>query len=297
VLGIDFGGTKIALGIASLDGALSTVRRVPTEPERGAAAAVDRALLTARELLDETPGELLAVGAVSPGVVGDGSIALAPNVPGWGDLALGKAIHDGLGVAPAAVANDVKAATLAELRWGALRNADPALLLSLGTGVAVGIAIGGRVVTGAHGAAGEVGYFETLARDGAAADGRRQLEQRVGGRALAERGGALNGGSVTAADMFRAGADPALGALVDEALAELAVHVAHVATLMDPQRIAVGGGLMGSADRVLAALRERLDAAVPYPPELVAARFVDDGPLRGAIALALEEVNRRRDAR
>ena len=54
------------------------------------------------------------------------------------------------------------------------------------------------------------------------------------------------------------------------------------------ERIAVGGGLMARADRVLGALARRLRAALPFGPELVSARFVHDGALRGAVALALD---------
>ena len=65
-----------------------------------------------------------------------------------------------------------------------------------------------------------------------------------------------------------------------------------MAILVDPARIAVGGGLMNRPEVILPALERRLRAAVPFPPELVPAQFVHDGPLRGAIALALDEAAR-----
>jgi glucokinase len=52
---------------------------------------------------------------------------------------------------------------------------------------------------------------------------------------------------------------------------------------------------MGSPERVLGALEKRLREATPFPPELVPARFAADGPLRGAIALALDVIGQRRD--
>jgi glucokinase len=91
---------------------------------------------------------------------------------------------------------------------------------------------------------------------------------------------------MSAADVF-ASPDGRARALIDEALDELAVHVANLAIAIDPARVAVGGGLMSQTERVLAALERRLSSAVPFPPELVTAAFVHDGPLRGAIALAL----------
>jgi glucokinase len=228
------------------------------------------------------------VAAVSPGVVRPDRVLLAPNVPGWGEVSLAPALQDALGVARAKVANDVKAAALAESRWGSLQGADPGVLLSLGTGVAAAIVAGGEVLEGANGAAGEIGYSLRTPGDGAgAADGRAPLEELVGGRAIGERGSRLLGTTIDAAQVFERDDAPAR-ALVESTLAELSMHVANMAILLDPARIAVGGGLMSSSDVIMPALAERLRAAVPFAPELVPARFIHDGPLRGAVALALD---------
>jgi predicted NBD/HSP70 family sugar kinase len=293
VLGIDFGGTKIALATADLGGEPIESARLDTEAARGATQAVDRALARAQELVATAEqahgGRCLAVGAVSPGIVYPDRVALAPNVPGWEELHLPRLIAEGLGRPPSEVATDVKAAALAELRWGSLRDADPAILVVLGTGLAAAIVVDGEVVRGANGAAGEIAYSVRAANELAAANGRAPLEELAGGRAIGERASALLGGPLTAADVF-AHPDPRARRLVDDALAELAIHVANMAIVVDPARIAVGGGLMSHDEVVLPALGERLRAAVPFPPELVPARFIHDGSLRGAIALALDAV-------
>jgi len=64
--------------------------------------------------------------------------------------------------------------------------------------------------------------------------------------------------------------------------------VANLAIAVDPLRIVVGGGLVGSWDRIAPELRRALDAAVPFPPELTVARFPSDAPLVGALALGVE---------
>jgi len=287
VLGIDFGGTKVALATATTAGVPVHSARLATNAVEGATQVLDRSFACAQELIAATEGDCIAVGAVSPGIVRTEGVLLAPNVPGWGALALPAALREGLGVDRIALGNDVKAAALAEARWGSLAGADPGVLLQLGTGVAAGIVVGGDVLDGAHGAAGEIGYNLRGSDDGAgAADGRAPLEEAVGGRAIGERGSRLLEGSVSAAEVF-ASRDGRAQALVDEALAELAAHVANLAIAIDPERIAVGGGLMSQPERVLGALHPRLRRAVPFPPELVPAAFVHDGGLRGAIALAL----------
>jgi glucokinase len=288
VLAIDFGGTKIALGTADSAGRLLDSARLDTEAARGADQALERALEAARGLLARTAGECVGVAAATPGVVRPDRVLLAPNVPGWGELSLAAALEAALGVARVEVANDVKAAALAEARWGSLRGADPGVLLSLGTGVAAGIVAGGEVLEGANGAAGEIGYNLRTPADPAGVPGERApLEEVVGGRAIGKRGSRLLGGDIDAAQVFERD-DPAIRSLVDSTLAELSMHVANMAILLDPARIAVGGGLMSSSNTIMPALAERLRSAVPFAPELVPARFIHDGPLRGAVALALD---------
>ena len=70
-------------------------------------------------------------------------------------------------------------------------------------------------------------------------------------------------------------------------MAELAFHLVNLTIAVDPARIVVGGGMTGAWDQVHGGLRRALDAAVPFPPELMRARFPFDAPLRGALALAL----------
>jgi glucokinase len=79
------------------------------------------------------------------------------------------------------IANDVQAAGLAEARWGALQDADPAIYLNLGTGLAAAILVGGRRLGGAHGAAGEIGYQLIDVKDRGAAFGRAPLEEHAAG--------------------------------------------------------------------------------------------------------------------
>jgi glucokinase len=294
VVAVDFGGTKLDVATATLDGRLLAVERLDTEAANGAEQAVTRARACARARVAAaaatTGGRLLAAAASSPGIVLEDEILLAPNVPGWTALPLAARLREGLGLDTVVTETDVKAAALAESRWGALQGADPGVFLSLGTGLAAGLVLGGRVVHGANGAAGEIGYaLRGVHDDAGAADGRAPLEEHAGGRALGERASRLLGEPLTAADVLaRADTDLDARMLVDETLSELAVHVANLAVLLDPARIAVGGGMMGASELVLAALRRRVRLAVPFPPEVVEARFVHDAPLRGAIALAID---------
>jgi glucokinase len=288
---IDFGGTKIAIATADMTGSILQQARLETNAAQGAEHVLERATKQAQALIERTGaavgGHCIAVGVATPGVVHDDGILLSPNIPGWERVSLRETLRANLQIPTVAVENDVKAAASAEVLWGVLQGADPAVYLSLGTGIAAALVMGGRVVTGAHGASGEIGYnLRSVLDTSGAAHGRAPLEEAIGGRFIGERASLLLGESLSAADVF-AHADLRARFLVDEALAELATHIANLAILIDPARIAIGGGLMSSANVILRALAFRLSYAVPFPPEIVPARFLNDASLYGAIALAL----------
>ncbi len=293
ILAIDFGGTKTAVASAEMTGSILKRARLDTNAAGGAQQLLERTSALARALIERTAreveGQCVAVGVVTPGVVYDSGILLSPNIPGWDQMPLRETLHASLRISAVFVGNDVKAAAMAEMRWGALKGADPAVYLSLGTGIAAAIVSGGRVITGAHGASGEIGYnLRSVLDTSGAAQGRAPLEEAIGGRFIGARASLLLGESLSAADVF-AHTDMRARFLVDEALAELATHVANLAILIDPARIAVGGGLMHSSEVILQALTFRLSYAVPFPPEIVPATFLNDASLHGAIALALTE--------
>ena len=171
------------------------------------------------------------------------------------------------------MATDAKAAAQAEARWGALAGADPGIYLNLGTGLAVSIVVGGQVLQGRHGAAGEIGYnLRAVADVGAPARGPVPLEDMVSGQALARRAATLDSADgaaaassaaepLTAAGVFAASEqDPALDRLVTEFVAELAFHVVNLAICLNPARIAVGGGMVRSWERLRPGLQRRAAA-------------------------------------
>jgi glucokinase len=203
ILGIDFGGTKVALGLADRDGNLLATRRLDTDAQAGADQVVVRALAGARSLLADTGAVPTAIGVVSPGIVLPDRILLAPNVPGWEELHLAELVAAEFPAVPISVGTDAKAAALAEWRWGALAGADPAVFLSLGTGIAAAVLVGGRLLTGANGAAGEIGYNLLSPQDTEGfASGAAPLEEAVGGRGLGGRASSLLGRPVTAGELF-----------------------------------------------------------------------------------------------
>ena len=120
VLGIDFGGTKVALCVEDA-GLVLASDRFPIQPGESARKVVDRAIAAATRMLDACLAPAVAVGIVTPGIVHDHRIELAPNVDGWSELSLRDLLVDGLDIPLVVVGNDVKAAALAEATTGARR--------------------------------------------------------------------------------------------------------------------------------------------------------------------------------
>lgn len=291
VLGLDFGGTKTALAVSAADGTRLGASTLDTLAESGASASLHRAIAAGRALLDAVAPDrpLAAVGVATIGIPGDSGVALAPNIPGWGGLALGIELRAAFPGAAIRLTTDVKAAARVEAESGALVGCDPAIYLNLGTGLAVAIVTGGTVVAGRNGASGEIGYnLRELADVGRAEAERVLLEDVVSGKALTAGAAALLPDADGADDVFaRAAGDPRLARLLDAFIAELSFHLVNLAIAIDPARIAVGGGMARSWDMLRDGLRRALDAAVPFPPELVRAAYPYDAPLMGALALGL----------
>jgi glucokinase len=293
VLGIDFGGTKIALAAADAgDGSRLGSATVPTLAAEGAQAGLARGVHAAKALLERVAANrpVAAVGCSTIGIPGEAGVELAPNIPGWADLALDRELRAAFGGAEIRLATDVKAAARVEAEQGALQGANPGVYLNLGTGLAVALVVGGVVVAGRNGASGEIGYnLRRIADVGLAPGERDLLEDAVSGKALLTRAVDLLPQADGAQDVFAgADGDPRLAGLLAEFTAELSFHLVNLAIAVDPARIAVGGGMVRSWAALHGPLRRALDAAVPYPPELVRAAFPYDAPLLGALALGLE---------
>ena len=294
VLGLDFGGTKIAMAVCEPDGELRASTTVSSGGELGARASFDRGIAAARKVLAAAaPGrEVAAVGVSTFGIPFDDRVELAPTIDGWGDLPLGREVRSAFPGAAVRLATDAKAAAQAEARWGALAGCDPAIYLNLGTGLSAAIVAGGNVLHGSNGAAGEIGYNLRAVSDvGVPLAARTMLEDMISGQALARRAAShtRHGGPMEAAEVFGSGRNaPDLDRLVTEFVAELAFHIVNLAIAINPVRIAVGGGMVRSWDRLRPGLQDALAAGVPYPPELVVARFPSDAPLIGAVGLAVD---------
>lgn len=228
-VGIDVGGTSVEAVALAADGSITARSRVRTERgEDGVVASI----LDAVRILD-TPASTIGVGA--PGRIDDGRVFDAVNL-GVRELHLAAAIAGATGV-PVAIDNDVRAAALgASARWDMPNLA----YLNLGTGVAAGVVIDGRVVDGSAGVAGEIGHLAIDPGGPPCACGQRGcIEAFSGGGAITQRAGEPVERVALRAEAGDEGAQEILAGLARGAAAAVRV----LALAVDPERILIGGGI------------------------------------------------------
>ena len=294
-LAIDIGGTKTAFAWVGVDGSIIDSFRVPTPTPD---TARDTALEELRGHVQRVRGWHTRFGTcivVRPGLMSYDVVELSPNTPAWEDAALAQLVRGELGDVHVRFENDVRAATYGEMVAGRLRDVDPGLYVNLGTGVAAALVVNGRIVQGAHGAAGEIGYMKPspvadVVRDDDASPA--PLEELLGGAALGRRASRMLGRAVTPRELFAA-RDPVAVAFAGETAALISTMLGNLCTLLDPQRIVFGGGLARSFDRWAPVVRSHMAASFPYIPELAVSQHVADGSLFGAAMLCRADVLQR----
>ncbi|QCX27149.1 ROK family protein [Nocardioides jishulii] len=289
-VGIDVGGTKVLAGRVDAAGRVARVVRLPSG---GPSAPV--------ELLEQTLTEALArvcAGATPTGVgvaaaglvdaVGE-VVSFAPHLP-WRDADVRTRLSARWGV-PVALENDATCAVWAEVEHGALVGVSDALMVALGTGIGGGLVVGGHVVRGAGGMAGEFGHMQVVP------DGRPCpcgltgcWERYCSGSALAMAAGPRFGSGPAITDAARADDEGALAAF-DEVGRWLGVGVANLVAAVDPSVVVIGGGVSAADDLLLVpaarALRTHLVAAADRRlPELVVAHHAENAGVVGAAVLA-----------
>jgi glucokinase len=306
-IGVDIGGTKIAIGVVTGGGEVVQATTIPTPRRQD--HLVQRILATIAELRRQHP-DIAAVGAGAAGMVDwpSGHIRWAPN-NSYRDLPLQRLLAEGSGL-PSVVENDANAAAWAEATAGAGQGLSNVIALTVGTGIGGGIIMSGELQHGATGIAGEVGHIiinptgdeqcgcgatgclEAMAAGPALGRaGRRAAAADPTGHLAQLAGGADKVTGETVHEAAREG-DPAARQLFDQLGYWLGIGLASLANVFDPQLIILGGGLVTSGDLLLGPARESFERFIfarthRKLPSLVPARLGTDAGLIGAALLAL----------
>jgi len=279
-LGCDLGATNLRVAAVTQGGeVLASMRRALDDR---APSVVVQALSDGVAEVLRTLGEPLeAIGGIGVGVAGqmrgrDGLVLVGPNL-GWRDVPFGEMVRSKLGC-PVRVVNDLSAAAWGEASVGAARGEKDVLLVFVGSGVGGGLILGGRLYEGEGGLAGEFGHIKVVTGPKGRRCGcgeRGCLEAYVGGHNLrlrvleladAGRGqGILEaaGGDPEriggiALELAAEAGDPEANALREEVAAFLGVAIANAVTLLNPQKLILGGGVLAG----MHGLRKRVESCV-----------------------------------
>jgi glucokinase-like ROK family protein len=278
VLVADLGATSIDVAITSLDGRILAHHDEPARIEDGPDACLDRVDELFESLIRTTksiPGRLWGVGIGVPGPVEfeTGRPISPPIMPGWDGYPIRErfaARHR----APVWIDNDVNVLALGEWRSGVAAGHTNVVVVKVGTGIGAGIIGDGRIHRGAQGSAGDVGHIQVLddpavvcrcgnigcleAVAGGAAIGRQGMLAAETGRSGRLLAALDQHGAVTAEDVARAASfgDPVAIDLLQVAGRRIGSMLASVVNFFNPSLIVVGGGVAGSPEAFLAAIRD-----------------------------------------
>ncbi|NKY11068.1 ROK family glucokinase [Cellulomonas hominis] len=309
-IGVDIGGTKIAAGVVDEDGRIIAKTRRDTDPRDS--ASVDRGVIEACQELAEKH-DVGAIGLAAPGFIAadQTTVLFTPNLP-WREHPLRDIVAKELGEdVKIVVENDANAAGWAEFAFGAARDVQDMLLLTIGTGLGGALVVGGNLIRGAWGVAAEVGHMRVVPGGHYCGCGHEGCwEQYASGSALVRDAQAalitqperstrlleLAGGDadeLTGPQVTQAAqeGDP----LAVELLAELGRWIgegsASVAALLDPAIVVIGGGVSAAGDLLLAPARnaflDQLSARGHRPEATFAlASMGNDAGIVGAADLA-----------
>ncbi|MEU5591882.1 ROK family protein [Streptomyces sp. NPDC020298] len=287
-LGVDVGRGWLRVAVADLDGTL-VARADVRNRARGADALADLVVSSARQVVANSgvdPSEVVHGVVGTPGVYDERQrrVRYAMHLPGWGRAGLLDRLREELGV-PLEVHNDANLAALGEYTYGVGAGSRLFAYILIGTGLGMGVVSEGRLFTGAHGLAGEIGFLPWPGQQKP-----ERLEDAVSGVAVVEAARRFGmSGQLTAKAVFdaaRQGNTAARQAVRLEG-ERIAHTVAAAAAVLDPDLVVLGGGVGHSVDLLLGPVREHLRTLTPLRPKIAPSRLGEDAVLLGAVATAL----------
>lgn len=311
--GIDVGGTKISAALFTSQGKILGRRRVPID--KGSAEKPVRQVIGLIRSLEgrarQQGGDLCAIGICIPGVVFSRSGRVwAPNIPGWDRFPLRPRLAMKTKT-PLVMDSDRSAYVLGEQWCGAARGKKDVVFLAVGTGIGAGLLSGGRLIRGSRDIAGAVGWFglDPRFKNEYAAMGCFEAEASGGsiGRKARElldagepssmlaivKGRAERVTALTVVESARAG-DALACHILDAAVIYLAMGIANIVSILNPEMIVLGGGLFQASDLLLEPIRKEFKRwAQPLAAKTVrieVSALGEDTGLFGAAKLAWDRI-------
>ena len=308
-IGIDVGGTKVLGGVVDENGKILATARKET-PRQGGVELTRTIAETAKELMEKF--DVTSVGVSAAGFVSsDRKTMLAtPNIADWNGVDLDAELTAQIGL-PVVIENDANSAAWGEAKFGAGRNTNHMMMLTVGTGIGGGIVINGSLYRGAFGIAAEFGHLRVVPEGHLCGCGARGcFEQYASGSALRRHAREAISASPDLARNLLARGDGTIDGLTGQAITDaaregdavalaafqttaqyLGAGIASLAVLLDPSCVVIGGGVIDAGDILLNPTRQAMNDLIPFTgkrpaPVIVPAVLGNDAGLVGVADLA-----------
>lgn len=259
IFGVDIGGTTVKLGFFDVEGNLLEKWEILTRKEENGSKILPDVAESIKSKMAEkqlTSTDILGIGVGAPGPIdSNGVVHRAVNL-GWGTFSIKETLEDLLHI-PVMAGNDANVAALGEMWKGGGQGSSDLIVVTLGTGVGGGIIIGGKVLTGADGAGGEIGHIHVQEGEeeccGCGNKGcLEQYASATGIKRLAvkkmeesDKDSILRKGEVSAKTVFNG--VKAKDELAMEVAAEFGKYLGNglavIASVINPETIVIGGGV------------------------------------------------------
>ena len=291
-IGIDIGGTKIAIAAVDSSGKLTAHHSFDTLPENGFASALQRigsAIVMIVEDSDLSFSEISRIGIGCTGPIDpvQGTIHNPHTLPTWDGCNLVGPLHDRFGI-PVRMENDADVAALGEYRFGAGRGSKSMVMLTFGTGIGFSAIIDGEIYRGVDGAHPEMGHSPTSVAGPMCYCGITGcFESLASGTAIERRGRSQGYSDARAVFAGSIAGDDAAQAIIGDAMAATASAAWTVAHTFLPDRIVLGGGIIDEHhDLFVNAITLALSRAVMVPQEKISVARAELRNMAGVIGAA-----------
>ncbi|CAB4589741.1 MAG: ROK family glucokinase [Actinobacteria bacterium] len=308
-IGIDVGGTKVLGGVVDENGKVIATARKDT-PRQGGSALTQTIADIAQELIQSH--DIESVGVSAAGFVSsDRKTMLAtPNIADWNGVNLDAELTKLIGL-DVIIENDANAAAWGEAKFGAGRNQDHMMMLTVGTGIGGGIVVNGSLYRGAFGIAAEFGHMRVVPDGHLCGCGARGcFEQYASGNALLRHAREAISASPEIARNLLSRGDGSVEGLTGKAITEaardgdpvalaafnttgqwLGAGIATLSVILDPACVVIGGGVIDAGEILLKPTREALERTMPFAgkhpyPQIIAAELGNEAGLVGVADLA-----------
>jgi|SRR5690625_1504902 len=295
-IGIDIGGTKVAIAIVDQKANIKSENIIPTDVSISPEKMIEIICNEMKDLIkksniDQT--DIIGIGIGAPGPLDsrNGMITCPPNLTGWIDVPIQQIVEKAFPF-PVTLENDANAAALAEKWVGAAQKNDNFVYMTVSTGIGSGIMIEGELLRGLKGNAGDIGHTVIDPSFNQCACGQKGcLEAIASGTAIAKYGSQIMGKKLSTKevfDLYLEGNEKIIEH-IDYVLEILGMACVNIINTFDPEKIVIGGGVSKVGDLLFHPIRNYVSKYALNPTgrqtEIVPATLDQSSGVVGAAAL------------